>query len=55
MERGRAEIDRVMSAYSTWVYVHKGSFEKAAEALGVDRRTVSKHVDRQLLKEFESQ
>lgn len=55
MERGRAEIDHVMSAYSTWVYAHKGSFEKAAEALGVDRRTVSKYVDRQLLKEFESQ
>lgn len=52
MERGRAEIDRVMSAYSTWVYAQKGSFEKAAEALGVDRRTVSKHVDRQLLSQF---
>jgi transcriptional regulator with AAA-type ATPase domain len=54
MEGAQADMDRVMSAYSTWVYAQKGSFEKAAETLGVDRRTVSKHVDRELLDEFES-
>jgi transcriptional regulator with GAF, ATPase, and Fis domain len=53
MQEGRADMNSVMSAYSTWVYAQKGSFEKAAQALGVDRRTVSKHVDRELLDEFE--
>jgi len=53
MQSGQADMDRVMSAYSSWVYAQKGSFEKAAQALGVDRRTVSKHVDRKLLDEFE--
>ena len=53
MQSGQADMDRVMSAYSSWVYAQKGSFEKAAQTLGVDRRTVSKHVDRELLDEFE--
>jgi hypothetical protein len=53
MQNAHAGMDRVMSVYSTWVYARKGSFEKAAQALGVDRRTVSKHVDRELLDEFE--
>jgi hypothetical protein len=53
MQGAEADMDRVMSAYSSWVYAQKGSFEKAAQALGVDRRTVSKHVDRKLLDEFE--
>jgi transcriptional regulator with AAA-type ATPase domain len=53
MQDAQADMDRVMSAYSTWVYAQKGSFERAAQALGVDRRTVSKHVDRDLLDEFE--
>ena len=53
MQGAEADMDRVMSAYSTWVYAQKGSFEKAAQALGVDRRTVSKHVDRERLTEFE--
>ena len=53
MQGAQADMDRVMSAYSTWVYAQKGSFEKAARALGVDRRTVSKYVDRELLDELE--
>ena len=54
MEGARAGLDRVMSVYSTWVYAQTGSFEKAAQALGVDRRTVSKHVDRELFDELGS-
>jgi len=53
MKSAQADMNRVMSTYSTWVYAQKGSFEKAAQLLGVDRRTVSKHVDRELLGEFE--
>lgn len=53
MQGARADMDRVMTAYSTWVYARRGSFEKAAKTLGIDRRTVSKHVDRDLLNELE--
>ncbi|MGB8223997.1 MAG: sigma 54-interacting transcriptional regulator [Polyangiales bacterium] len=53
MQGSQANMDRVISAYSTWVYRQTGSFEKAAHALGVDRRTVSKHIDRELLGDFD--
>ena len=44
MRRAEATLDDVASAYSTWVYRREGSFARAGEVLGVDRRTVSKHV-----------
>jgi transcriptional regulator with AAA-type ATPase domain len=47
MQAAEASMDRVMTAYSTWVYARTGSFERAAQALRIDRRTVSRHVDRE--------
>ena len=44
MRNAEATLDDVASGYSTWVYEREGSFARAGEVLGVDRRTVSKHV-----------
>ncbi|MGB8332180.1 MAG: sigma 54-interacting transcriptional regulator [Polyangiales bacterium] len=53
MQGARADMARVITAYSTWVYRQTGSFERAAQALGIDRRTVRKHLDRGLLEDLE--
>ncbi|MGB5810763.1 MAG: sigma-54 factor interaction domain-containing protein [Polyangiales bacterium] len=42
-------LDEVANAYSTWAYARTGSYARAGALLGVDRRTVAKHVDAQLL------
>jgi transcriptional regulator with AAA-type ATPase domain len=44
MRAAEATLDDVAAEYSRWVYRRAGSYVRAAEALGVDRRTVSKHV-----------
>ncbi len=44
MRNAEATLDDVASGYSAWVYHREGSFARAGEVLGVDRRTVSKHV-----------
>jgi hypothetical protein len=44
MRNAEANLDDVASAYSTWVYSHAGSYARAGDILGIDRRTVSKHV-----------
>ena len=44
MRCGEATLDDVATEYSAWVYRREGSFARAGEVLGVDRRTVSKHV-----------
>jgi len=44
MRNAEANLDQVASEYSTFVYRREGSYGRAGELLGVDRRTVSKHV-----------
>jgi DNA-binding NtrC family response regulator len=44
MRAAEAELDEVISTYSRWVYAREGSYARAGRALGVDRRTVAKHV-----------
>lgn len=49
MRDAEVELDDVTAVYSTWAYARTGSYAKAGRALGVDRRTISKHVDSNLL------
>jgi hypothetical protein len=44
MRNANATLDQVIATYTTWVYSQQGSYTRAATTLGVDRRTVSKHV-----------
>jgi len=44
MRNANATLDQVIGTYTTWVYAKQGSYARAAATLGVDRRTVSKHV-----------
>jgi transcriptional regulator with GAF, ATPase, and Fis domain len=44
MRAAKADLNRVISSYSRWVYARAGSYARAGQALGVDRRTVAKHV-----------
>lgn len=41
--------DQLLGKYCTWAYFQLGTYERAAERLGVDRRTVKARVDSQLL------
>jgi DNA-binding NtrC family response regulator len=51
----RAELsaEELLRRYCTLVYVRTGSYSKAAERLGLDRRTVRAHVDPALLAQIE--
>jgi transcriptional regulator with AAA-type ATPase domain len=44
MRSAEATLDEVVSKYSNWVYTRERSYARAGEILGVDRRTVAKHV-----------
>ena len=44
MRSARADLDRVVAGYTRWVYERDGSYTGAGEILGIDRRTVAKHV-----------
>jgi len=44
MREAKADLDQVVSSYSRWVYMREGSYARAGQTLGVDRRTVAKHV-----------
>ncbi|MEM8607985.1 MAG: sigma 54-interacting transcriptional regulator [Myxococcota bacterium] len=49
MRGNEVELDEVTTAYSTWTYARTGSYAQAGRLLGVDRRTIAKHVDPRLL------
>jgi transcriptional regulator with PAS, ATPase and Fis domain len=44
MRSAEATLDEVVSKYSNWVYTRERSYARAGQILGVDRRTVAKHV-----------
>ena len=44
MRNAEANLDQVASEYSNFVYRREGSYTRAGQLLGVDRRTVSKHI-----------
>ena len=48
-ECGTLSYADLLSRYCTWVYAKEGSYQKTAEVLGIDRRTVRSKVDRELL------
>jgi len=52
MRRVGVSLDEVTETYSTWAYSRAGSYAHAGRRLGVDRRTVAKHVDAELLADF---
>jgi hypothetical protein len=41
--------DELLGRYCTWAYFQLGTYERAAERLGVDRRTVKARIDSALL------
>lgn len=45
MQNANASLDQVISSYSSWVYQREGNYSRAGQILGVDRRTVAKHVE----------
>ncbi len=53
MERLEVDLDRVIAVYLTWAYHQTGSYSEAGERVGVDRRTVTKHLDQVLLRRFQ--
>jgi transcriptional regulator with AAA-type ATPase domain len=44
MRNAEVDLEQLTSEYSAWVYAREGSYVRAAEVLGVDRRTVAKQV-----------
>ena len=51
-EQGTLTFAELLSRYCTVVYAKHGSYQKTAEVLGLDRRTVKSKVDPVLLKEI---
>ena len=49
---GTATADTLLRKYCTWVYSKKGSYEKTAQILNIDRRTVKAKLDEELLQEL---
>ena len=46
---GTSTADALLKKYCTWVYSKKGSYEKTAQILNIDRRTVKSKIDTDLL------
>lgn len=49
---GELSAEQLLERYSTWVYSKVGSYEKTAQQLNLDRRTVKAKIDQRLLEEF---
>jgi transcriptional regulator of acetoin/glycerol metabolism len=43
-ERGSLTADALLTHYCRWIYRQEGTYEQAAERLGIDRRTVKRRV-----------
>jgi DNA-binding NtrC family response regulator len=52
---GALTADELLRSYCTLLYAQTGSYERAAERLKLDRRTVKAKLDHQLLERFERQ
>ncbi len=48
-EAGALTADELLTAYTTWVYAQRGTYEAAAQQLGMDRRTVKSKIDAEFL------
>lgn len=46
--------DEVLCRYCTWVYFQQGTYEKVAQIVKLDRRTVKSKIDAQLLEDLRS-
>jgi len=44
MRSAGAPLDEITSEYVRWVHRREGSYARAGKALGIDRRTVAKHI-----------
>ncbi|MDX1964740.1 MAG: sigma 54-interacting transcriptional regulator [Pirellulales bacterium] len=46
--------DELLRQYCTWVYAQTSSYERSAERLGLDRRTIKSKVDPELLRGYQA-
>jgi ActR/RegA family two-component response regulator len=49
LAEGRLSADELLVRYCTQVYAATGSYEETGRRLGLDRRTVKRKIDRELL------
>jgi transcriptional regulator with AAA-type ATPase domain len=52
IREGAFRAEELLNQYCTWMYFQSGTYEAAAERLGLDRRTVRARVDEKLLAQF---
>ena len=50
--QGKLPMDELQRRYVTQIYAQTGKYEKTARRLGIDRRTVKKYLDEELLAEL---
>jgi DNA-binding NtrC family response regulator len=48
-EQGTLTFAELLGKYCTWIYARTGSYQRAAELLGIDRRTVRSKIDAEML------
>ena len=54
MLTGELTAEQLLEKYCTMIYAQTGSYEEAARRLAIDRRTVKRKVNKQLLAELRS-
>lgn len=52
LSEGKVSLDELQQRYVTLVYSRTGKYEETARRLGIDRRTVKKYLDEELLAEL---
>ncbi|MBO93358.1 MAG: hypothetical protein CMI32_00460 [Opitutales bacterium] len=52
LANGKMPLDELQRRYVTLVYAQTGKYEETARRLGIDRRTVKKYLDEELLEEL---